>query len=217
MTTQALRIDIVSDVVCPWCIIAYRQLSQALKDTGVDAEIHWHPFELNPKMGPEGQNLTEHVAEKYGASPEDSAANRAKLTDLGKELGFAFNFTPETRMHNTFKAHQLLVWAKEEDRSDDLKQALFVAHFTDQRDLSDDAVLADIAGEIGLNRDTAVMVLADERFAERVRGEENFWIRSGVKGVPAVVFNAKHLVVGAQGRENYTNILNQLGPKPKLQ
>lgn len=211
MTTPALRIDIVSDVVCPWCIVAYRQLTQAIADTGAEVDIHWHPFELNPEMPPEGQNLTEHVAEKYGASPEESAATRVRIADIGKALGFAFNFTPEMRMHNTFKTHQILTWAKDQGRGDDLKQALFVAHFTDQRDLSDDGVLADVAGEIGLDRDTAAAVLADERFAERVRSEEKFWIQNGITGVPAVVFDSKHLVVGAQGRENYTSILTQLG------
>lgn len=210
MTATPLRIDIISDVVCPWCIIGYRQLMQAVKDTGVAVDVNWHPFELNPKMSPEGQNLTEHVAEKYGASAEESEANRVKLTDLGTELGFDFNFTPDMRMHNTFNAHQILFWAKKEGRSDDMKQALFTAHFTHQRDLSDDAVLADIAGEIGLDRDTAAAVLADKRYASAVRGEEKFWIRNGITGVPAVVFNAKHLVVGAQGRDNFASILNQL-------
>lgn len=210
MTAKTLRIDIISDVVCPWCIVGYRQLQQAIKDTGTEVEIRWHPFELNPNMPAEGQNLTEHVAEKYGASAEESAANRDKLKALGQGLGFEFNFTPDMRMHNTFNAHQLLFWATEEDRGDDLKQALFTAHFTDGRDLSDDSVLADVAGEIGLDRDTALAALADQRFASDVRDIEKFWIKNGITGVPAVVFDRQHLVVGAQGSENYSNILKQL-------
>lgn len=210
MTAKTLRIDIISDVVCPWCIVGYRQLQQAIKDTGTEVEIRWHPFELNPNMPAEGQNLTEHVAEKYGASAEESAANRDKLKALGQGLGFEFNFTPDMRMHNTFNAHQLLFWATEEDRGDDLKQALFTAHFTDGRDLSDDSVLADVAGEIGMDRDTALAALADQRFASDVRDIEKFWIKNGITGVPAVVFDRQHLVVGAQGSENYSNILKQL-------
>ena len=210
MTTTALRIDIVSDVVCPWCIVGYRQLERAVKATGVVVDIHWHPFELNPNMPAEGQNMVEHIMEKYGSSPEESKANRARLTEIGEGLDFAFSFGDDMRMHNTFNTHQLLHWAKQQGRGDDLKQALFNAHFTNLRDLSDTAVLADIASEIGFDRAEAEAVLADQRFANEVRSEESFWTQQGISGVPAMVFNRKHLVTGAQGVENYTSILTQL-------
>ena len=157
---QPLRIDIISDVMCPWCIIGYRQLAIALEDSKVVHEIHWHPFELNPNMPAEGQDIGKHLAEKYGTTPEQSAANRASMTAHGKELGFEFNFVDGFRMHNTFNTHQLLHWANEQGRKNDLKQALFTAHFTNGRNLSDDAVLVDIAVEIGLDRDEATAVLA---------------------------------------------------------
>ncbi|MDA3888624.1 MAG: DsbA family protein, partial [Allgaiera sp.] len=112
--------------------------------------------------------------------------------------------------HNTFNAHQLLHWAGMQGRKHDLKMALFSAHFTDRRDLSDDGVLADVAGEIGLNRAEALAVLQDQRLADGVRQLETFWIKQGIQGVPAMIFDRKHLVTGAQGVENYTNILNQL-------
>jgi predicted DsbA family dithiol-disulfide isomerase len=205
-----LRIDIISDVMCPWCIIGYRQLAIALEDSEVVHEIHWHPFELNPNMPAEGQDIGEHLAEKYGTTPEQSAANRASMTAHGEELGFAFNFVDGFRMHNTFNTHQLLHWANEQGRKNDLKQALFTAHFTNGRNLSDDAVLVDIAVEIGLDRDEATAVLADQRFAAEVRQEQQFWTQQGISGVPAVVFDHQHLVTGAQGVENYQSILNQL-------
>ena len=211
--TTPLHIDIVSDVMCPWCIIGYRQLAQALAATGTAHEIHWHPFELNPEMPPEGQNLREHVAEKYGATPEQSAQSRAQMTEIGSDLSFDFKFDDGTRMHNTFKSHQLLHWADTQGRKHDLKMALFTAHFTDGRDLSDDSVLADVAGDIGLDRAEALAVLDDQRFAIIVRQEQNFWIQKGITGVPAVVFDRQHLVTGAQGVENFTNILNQLAPE----
>jgi predicted DsbA family dithiol-disulfide isomerase len=129
---------------------------------------------------------------------------------IGTELGFTFSFSDTSRMHNTFNTHQLLHWADTQGRMHDLKLALFTAHFTDQRDLSDDAVLADIAGEIGLDRAEALALLDDQRFAKAVREAETFWLRQGIQGVPAVVFDRQHLVTGAQGVENYTNILNQL-------
>jgi predicted DsbA family dithiol-disulfide isomerase len=210
MISTPLRIDIVSDVVCPWCIVGYRQLEQAIEATGTPVDIHWHPFELNPNMPAEGQNMVEHIMEKYGSSRDESHANRDRLAALGDGLGFTFNFADDMRMHNTFNTHQLLHWATLQDRGDDMKQAFFAAHFTDRRDLSDTAVLATIAAEIGLDREEAVAVLADQRFAHAVRSEEQFWTQQGITGVPAMVFNRQHLVTGAQGVDNFTRILTQL-------
>ncbi len=207
---QNLQIDIVSDVVCPWCIIGYRQLAQALAATGTAHEIHWHPFELNPAMPPQGQNLREHVTEKYGTTPDQSEQSRIRMTQIGTDLGFEFRFADDMRMHNTFNLHQLLHWADQKGRMHDLKLALFTAHFTDRRNLSDDKVLADVAAEIGLARAEAVAVLEDQRFAAQVRQAEQHWQRQGIRGVPAMVFNRRHLVTGAQGVETYTRILEQL-------
>jgi predicted DsbA family dithiol-disulfide isomerase len=212
MTTppQTLQIDIVSDVVCPWCIVGYRQLARALAASGTAHEIHWHPFELNPQMPPEGQNLREHLAQKYGATKEQSEQNRIRLSQIGSELGFTFRFTDDTRMHNTFNVHQLLHWAESLGCMHDLKLALFAAHFTDGRNLSNDAVLADVAAEIGLDRCEALAVLADQRFATAVRKAEQYWQNQGIQSVPAIIFNHRHLVSGAQGVENFTSILAQL-------
>lgn len=210
MTVPPLRIDIVSDVVCPWCIVGYRQLEQAAKDTGVAVQVHWQPFELNPNMPPEGQNTTEQIMEKYGISEEQSKANRDHLQQLGAGLDFTFAFEDGMRMHNTFNAHQLIHWADGQGRGDYAKQAFFLAHFTDQRDLSDVEVLCDVMAEVGLDRAEAMAVLADQRFAQAVRESQNFWRQQGINGVPAMVFERKHLVTGAQGVENYISILNQL-------
>lgn len=207
---NTLRIDIVSDVVCPWCVVGYRQLEKALAVTGVPHEIHWHPFELNPSMPAEGQNLVEHVAEKYGSSKEQSQESRKNITKAGAEVGFEFNFADDMRMYNTFNVHQLLHWAGEQDRAHDVKQALFAAHFTEGKNLSDNNVLADVAAEVGLDRSEALVILEDQRFADAVRAAEKMWIDADVRGVPAVVFNRRHLVSGAQGVENFTSILKQL-------
>ena len=213
---KPLRIDIVSDVVCPWCVIGYRQLAEALKQTNTAHEIHWHPFELNPNMPAEGQNMREHIMEKYGSSEQESEASRTRLMEAGNDVGFTFNFNDDTRMHNTFNLHQLLHWADQQAPSHmhELKQALFAAHFTDGRNISDIAVLADIVAEIGLNRDEALAVLADQRFAKEVRAAEQHWQQQGIQSVPAVIFNERHLVSGAQGVENFTNILQQLADMP---
>ena len=208
--TSALRIDIVSDVMCPWCVIGYRQLAAALDAKDIEHEIHWHPFELNPNIPADGQDMRAHLIEKYGITPAQSDTNRANMAALGQELGFQFNFADGFRMHNTFNAHQLLHWADEKGRKHDLKQALFEAHFTHGRDLSDRAILVDIAAETGLDRDEASAVLDDQRFAAQVRQEQQFWTKQGISGVPAVVFDRKHLVTGAQGVENYKSMLDQL-------
>ncbi len=213
--SKPLRIDIVSDVVCPWCVIGYRQLAKALADTDTNYDIHWHPFELNPNMPKEGQNMREHITEKYGSSKAESDASRARMTEAGREVGFEFNFNDDSRMHNTFDLHQLLHWAQMQGRMHDLKQALFAAHFTAGRNISDQDVLADVAAEVGLDRDEARAVLADQRFASDVRASERHWQQQGIQSVPAIIFNDRHLVSGAQGVDNFKQILEQLAALPE--
>jgi len=193
---DTLQIDIVSDVMCPWCVIGYKQLATALEAMGTPHQIRWHPFELNPSMPAEGQNTGEHIAEKYGSTPEQSRASRIQMTQAGIDVGFEFNYTDDMRMHNTFNTHQILHWADQQGRMHDLKMALFTAHFTHRRNLSDDAVLA------------------DQRFAADVRAAEQYWMSKGIQSVPAVVFKQRHLVSGAQGVENFTRILDQLATMP---
>ena len=208
-TPDAVQIDIVSDVMCPWCIVGYRQLEQALALTGTAAFVRWHPFELNPTMPPEGQNLAEHIAEKYGASAEQSAENRKRLVEIGQSLGFTFNFNDDSRIVNTFAAHQLLDWALSHGLQHPLKMALFAAHFTDGRDVSDPSVLTAIAGEVGLDPEAAAKVLEDGTHAEQTRTHQAFWTSRGISGVPAMVFEGKYLVTGAQGTQAYADILRK--------
>ena len=208
-TTVDVQIDIVSDVVCPWCIVGYRQLCQALADTGIPARVRWHPFELNPNMPPEGQNLGEHIAEKYGTTPEQSQQARARLTELGAGLGFTFNFSENSRMVNTFLAHQLIEWAEDKGCQMDMKLALFKAYFTDGQDVSDLTILTDVAAGLGLDPEEAHTVLTSEKMAWNVRTMQKFWIDKGVRGVPAMVFDSKYLLTGAQGAETYATALRR--------
>lgn len=210
MPLPPLRIDIVSDVVCPWCIVGYLQLRQALEATRTEAEIHWQPFELNPKMPPEGQDLREHIAEKYGSSAEDSARVRDHLTGLGAELGFRFAFDDSSRIVNTFDAHRLLHWTEGHGVQMALKLALFDAYFTQGRDVSNRDLLAEVAGTVGLDAGAARALLEGDALVQEVRAAEQFWTQQGISGVPAMVFDRKHLVTGAQGTQAYTSILTQL-------
>lgn len=209
---MTLRVDIVSDVVCPWCVIGYHQLAKAADETGIRIDVHWHPFELNPQMAAEGENLREHLAAKYGTTPEGSRNARARLTEMGAALGFTFNYADDMRMVNTFRAHQLIDWAEDQGRAHDMELALFAAFFTRREDLNNVDVLADVASSVGLDRDTALAMLESGERAESVRDKERFWTSRGVTGVPAMIFNCQHLVTGAQGEENYAHILKQLQP-----
>ncbi|MGX9351664.1 DsbA family oxidoreductase [Shimia sp. W99] len=215
MTIAPIRVDIISDVVCPWCIVGYRQLIAASEKAGVPVETYWHPFELNPDMVPEGENTGEHIARKYGSTPEQSASARAHLTQLGADLGFTFAFTPESRIYNTFNAHQLLHWASDMGKTQDLKLALFDAYFTDGKDVSDPEILIAVAEAVGLDGDEARAVLNDQRFAHTVRDKEAFWTSRGVSGVPTMIFDARQATSGAQGVDTFTQVLTQMAAQPR--
>ncbi len=205
-----VQIDIVSDVMCPWCIVGYKQLEQALGRVGAGAYLRWHPFELNPLMPPEGQNLSEHIAEKYGATPVQSAQNRSRLVGLGKTLGFEFNFDTDSRIVNTFAAHQLLDWAQAHGLQHPLKMALFDAYFTAQLDVSHHDVLINLAKTVGLDADAAAEVLSSGSQAEETRVRQQFWTSRGVSGVPSMVFDGRYLLTGAQGAETYAQMLHKV-------
>ena len=202
---QPMRIDFVSDVVCPWCVIGLKGLEQALDAIGdeVEADIHFHPFELNPDMPPEGEGLADHVRRKYGASPEQSAANRSTIVDRAAEVGFDIAVRPDGRIYNTFDAHRLLHWAGEQGAGKQgvgpqhaLKMALFSAYFTDGSDVSLPAALLDAVTVAGLDRDAAAEMLESDAFADTVRAEENYWRREGIQAVPTVIINGKYMISG---------------------
>ncbi len=209
--TENIRLDIVSDVVCPWCIVGFLQLQQALREAGLGADVHWQPFELNPAMPPEGENLTEHMQRKYGATEEQSQSNREHLISVGRDLGFRFELADDMRIVNTFDAHQLLHWAATCGRQHELKITLFHCYFSRGRDVSDREVLANAAVEAGLDFEEAVAVLEDQRYANAVRDAQKVSISGGIQGVPAVIVNQRELMVGAQGVENYKKVLMQQG------
>ncbi len=209
-----MRIDIVSDVVCPWCIVGYQQLEVALTKTNTTGEIHWQPFELNPDMPEEGENLQTHIIRKYGITAAESEKNRDNLVNVGKELGFNFKFTDETRMVNSFRAHQLIHWAALHGRAHALKITLFHCHFSRERDISDVDVLTNACVEAGLPFEEAAQILEDELYADAVRERQRFSIANGIKGVPAMIFNQRDLVVGAQGIDRYVDIIMQQKSEP---
>lgn len=210
--SQPLRIDFVSDVVCPWCAVGLASLEQALAalDGQVQAEIHFQPFELNPQMAPEGEDIAEHLGHKYGLNAAQLAQNQEAIRQRGAAVGFTFANQDKRRIYNTFDAHRLLHWAEAAGRQHALKRALLVAYFTDGRDVSDHEVLADVAGSVGLDVVEARAVLASDRYAEDVRGDEQFFLRAGVRSVPAVIVNRQHLISGGQPPEVFEQALRQI-------
>jgi predicted DsbA family dithiol-disulfide isomerase len=209
--TTPLKIDFVSDVSCPWCVVGLRALDQALAALGdeVRAQIHFQPFELNPDMPGEGQDIVEHIAEKYGSSPEQIAANQQNMRARGAELGFTFA-GGERRIYNTFDAHRLLHWAGLEGRQQALKEALFAAYFTDLKDPSDHHTLAAIAQRVGLDRMRAEEILNSSDFAVEVRAAEQLWVSRGVTSVPTIVFNDQYAVSGGQPVDVFIGAIRQI-------
>lgn len=205
-----VQVDIISDVMCPWCIVGFKQLELALGQTQIGARVRWHPFELNPDMGPDGENMSEHIQRKYGSTPEQSAEARSNLSDIGKALGFAFNFTPDSRIINSFKAHCLLDFAATKGLQHPLKLALFAAHFTEGRDISQEDVLLDVAVAVGLDRAEAQTAFTTEMHGNAVRAQEQIWAQNGISGVPTMIFNEKYVVSGAQGPQNYAQLLQKV-------
>lgn len=213
-----LSVDIVSDVMCPWCIIGWLKFQRVMTHFAgrLYFRVQWHPFELNPDMPAEGEDAAEHVMRKYGISAEQSRANSGKMASVAADLGFAFNRGPGFRMRNSFDAHRLLTWAgalEEPEQAEAtgvqtaLKLALFAAHFTDNRDVSDHGVLADVASSVGLDRNRAVAILTSGEFGEMVRTEEGYWADQNITGVPAFILGGRMLIPGAQDPEVFIRVI----------
>ncbi|MEM9255776.1 MAG: DsbA family oxidoreductase [Pseudomonadota bacterium] len=212
MTPVTLTVDIVSDVVCPWCIIGYKQLQRAFELLpGVfEPRFRWHPFELNPDMPPQGQELGEHLRQKYGPSAGGGSGTRERLLELGERLGFHFDYFQGMRMVNTFRAHQLLHWAGLQGRQTELKLALFQAFFSERKNVDDPDVLLVAAADAGLDSAEAAVVLEDGRFAAAVRGEQQYWREREVYAVPTFFLQDSYPVPGAQEAETLVRILRKI-------
>jgi predicted DsbA family dithiol-disulfide isomerase len=210
--TTPIKIDFVSDVSCPWCAVGLNALETALRNIGDDIapELHFQPFELNPNMAPEGQDITEHITQKYGSAPEQQEQSRAMIRQRGADVGFDFALGKRNRIYNTFDAHRLLHWAGLEGRQRELKHALFEAYFTLGEDPSSHAVLQAAAVKVGLDAQGAAAVLASDRYAQEVRAAEQFYQQQGINSVPAVIINDRHLISGGQPAELFERALRQI-------
>ncbi|RFP80880.1 DsbA family oxidoreductase [Hydrogenophaga sp. SNF1] len=219
MNIPRLKIDFVSDVSCPWCAVGLGGLEQALKrlDGQVAADITFQPFELNPQMGAEGQDIGEHLTEKYGSTPEQQAQIRGTIAARGAEVGFPFNPAGRGRIWNTFDAHRLLHWAAEEGapgQQHALKKALMAACHTRSEAMGHHEVLLACVREAGLDGARAQAILASDEFAQDVREREQFYLSHGIHAVPAVIVNDRHLISGGQPAAAYEQALRQIAAGP---
>ncbi|WP_370187191.1 DsbA family oxidoreductase [Qipengyuania sp.] len=220
---RTLRIDIWSDVMCPWCLVGWGNLQKGLEqlEGEIEADIRWHAFELNPDMPPEGEESTAHIARKYGSTPEQSKAVQGRMREAAQGAGVSLDYEgpdpePQRWMWNTFDAHKLLTWAGEEHgpaKQTELKLALFKAHFNQRRKIADHAVLLDVADSVGLDRATAQAALASEEIAHKTRAEERAAWDLNISGVPAMVVENKFMIPGAQPPEAYVTALRRVAEK----
>lgn len=183
---------------------------------GLQVELHFQPFELNPQMAAEGEDTTEHLVRKYGMTAEQVAKNGEGIRARGESLGFEFRMDRRRRMLNTFDAHRLLHWAALEapQRQLPLKRALLVANFSEGRDIGNHEVLAEVAAGVGMDAARAREVLASGAFANEVREAEEFFRRNGINSVPAVIIEKKHLVSGGQPPEVFERALREIAAAP---
>lgn len=207
-----LKIDFVSDIACPWCAVGLASLERALQriDGEIATDIHFQPFELNPQMSPEGEDIAEHLAKKYGSTPEQLERNRENIRARGAELGFTFDMSKRSRIYNTFDAHRLLHWAEGQGKQHALKRGLFTAYFTEGRNPSDREVLVDVVEEAGLDPAAAREVLESGRYAAEVRERQQFYNRLGIRAVPSVIINDKYLIQGGQPVEVFEQSLRKI-------
>lgn len=211
----SLKVDFVSDVVCPWCAVGLHALERAAELVKGEVHLDWHfqPFELNPGMGPEGQDMQEHLHEKYGSTAEQQAQMREVITARGAEVGFVFRMDKRSRTWNTFDAHRLLHWVGEEGQSGQqraLKHALLEAYFTDGQNPADHGVLLQLVADRGLSVERARGILEGDEFAQAVRERESFWQQQGIHSVPSIIVNDRHLIQGGQPVEVFAQALRQI-------
>lgn len=212
--TTPLQLDFVSDVACPWCAVGLASLERALErlQGEVPVELRFQPFELNPDMGPEGQDITEHLTQKYGSTAEQQSAAREGIRQRGAAVGFEFRKEGRGRVWNTFDAHRLLHWAGEQGarQQRDLKMALLKAYHGEGRSPADHEVLLEAVASVGLDQQAAREVLASDRYTGEVKAAERRFHSLGIHAVPSVIINGRHLIQGGQPPEVFEQALRQL-------
>ena len=211
MNRNQVKIDIVSDVVCPWCAIGYKKLSEAMTqlDDEISFDVNWKPYELHPEIPKEGFDKKEYYKIKFGESSESS--NRFNfITEEAKKVGLEFNFKKSKNLPNTFLAHRLLWFCRSKNKQDVLAQALFHAYFSDGRDVGNKDELIEISSENGLNRKEIKEFFQTNIGHKEVLREENRAREMNIFSVPTYIFNKKYLLVGGQEPDTFKAYINKV-------
>ncbi len=209
MSADPVTIDVISDVVCPWCYLGKRRLARAV---GLLPEIpvvvRWRPFRLDPTIPPEGVARADYLTAKFGSLEALDESHR-QLSARGQEEGIAYNFDRITRSPNTMDAHRLVRWAAAEGVQDDMVERLFAAYFSEGLDVGDPAVLADLAADVGLDGGAVAARLAGEEDREMIAAEIENAYRIGVSGVPCYIIDRRLAVTGAHPAEVLVQAIEQ--------
>ncbi|MBU2182270.1 MAG: DsbA family oxidoreductase [Gammaproteobacteria bacterium] len=209
MTT--LKIDLVSDIACPWCAIGYARLQQALSSLpGLQTELEWHAFELNPDKNAPQEPILPALSRKYGRSEDEMRAAQANMMQIAADLGLNFTRMQQRFTCNTFDAHRLVKWAATYHKATAMKLALFAAYFGDAKDVSNVDVLANCAEEAGLDKTEAGRILASDDFSDIVREDIAKYQQAGISSVPAFIINNRYLISGAQEPAQLAASLQQI-------
>lgn len=211
-----LRIDIVSDVVCPWCVIGFINLQKAIKELNdrIEFEISWKPYELHPEIPQNGYDKKLYLEQKFGDSYGRQSPYK-QIEEIGSSLGFEFNFSKTKRIPNTFNAHRLLWKAGKDGLQTELSQALFKAYFTDGRDVGSIEVLSDIADEVGMKKLETKEFLNSKEGGQETADEEMSFIEKSIGAVPTYFINNKYIIQGGQEPETFISFLNKILVKEK--
>ena len=213
---NTLKVDIVSDIACPWCAIGYARLKQATAElqNELEVEVEWHAFELNPDPTGDGEPILPALARKYGRSEDEMRANQAQMMEVAADLGLNFKKLQERYTRNTFDGHRLVKWAGEHGKQTDMKLALFEAYFGRAENVSDAEVLVRCASTVGLDAEQARAVLDSDQYAEAVRQDEARYQQAGVSAVPAYIVNQKYLISGAQEPDTLVSAFREIAQEP---
>lgn len=215
--TEKIKIDIVSDVACPWCYVGKRRLEAALVEwKGAPVEIEWHPFQLDPTIPAEGMSRKDYLINKFG-SLESIQPMINNLEAVGKDLGIAFDFGKESTSVNTLPLHQLLHVAGEEGFKDQLKERFLKAYFEENLRLNDIDVLSSIMEAFGWSKEKVQEIIADQAIAQTVKNEIAYYQQRGVSGVPFFVINDKFGISGAQPKEAFLEAFASVAPPVKIE
>lgn len=209
---KTVRIDFVSDIACPWCAIGLASLQKAIDQVGseVKTEISFQPYELNPQMPVGGRDVFEYLTEKYGRTLAEVQASQENIYRRAANVGFAFHPEGRKRVYNTFNAHRLLHWAKEEHGAEAqvrLKKELFHTYFTLAINFDDQQNILDAVARAELPTKRAQEILNSDEFSQAVRDQEQKYMQLGINSVPAIIFNNQYLVQGGQAPEVFAKAL----------